>query len=1154
MNSKDRRVGGDNTDSRRNRDDRDRDSLDPKSNVGPGGDTGNTDFVGGKRSFDNTFRRSSFGDRDRSRDRDRDRDWNRDRDRDGYNDRSFRNNKQSGYGYGDNNSNFNQQNYNRDNRKRDSFPPRRDDFPGPHVGHHNQHRGGGGGRDGGRHGRQDGRGQHPSYSGDYPPSSSYSSRKDGLSPPFPAGGGPTEDRDRSFTPISTVPMPAGPPPPLQSTTPIALVGGRMPPLMSFKTFAQSQREDVTQDSLQRLYDQYCWSYLQDFSKAFFSASMAEEWFQERYNPLHIHRLERDATEWGVAEAARIKQSVLSHPHATVGAMSLEPQTTSSGRHLQQRATTEKEAVLDKSRDEYRALNISGKHFSGHEHRAVYICGVHACCPKQIFKNLILEALAVGNGTSHTHTPLPAPERIIIAQPLWSTRFIEKFERYAWVIMPTEQSARAASTILKDLKLNVPGPIDPHTGEPQPRVAMSFSITATIHTTRNSLILPDHISHGLRVQMDTEKAQELARLLDEEKNIPQQSRLEAILSAAQEAEALKLPTDKLDVSIAYLRRVHFMTFYGAKRYRDEAHMLTMAPSVVHRTKPFVPIPSHLEVSTPLFTPAPPTVPHPSKLLIKSADVSTNAINPTESSAVKATDETTASSVESSSGRIDVNKDVEKDVTTEVAAAADDDGRNGLDICVADEIVEFDDVDSKEIPPTSSEAKEVTSVTAAAPSSTAVTLPAPQLPGDAEEGEEWEPTAPPVQPLHAVGVLVGKHGALRAQSFPLVDRRIEAMIADLTAKIADRRARRADPNASKDGEEDEDVKAMLEIHEKVTSACILSSCKSEKEGKARCCYVFCNKLFKDADFLRKHLVSKHPTFAADLLLVEDEPFMRKRFEQEDLSQRPLPPVEVEVHGSLELRSVRELRDKFLPPPLPPLPAAMTPVAATLSVSGGSDSGVNVISPPPMADRGHINPPHGGWGGPPPYNNGGGGGNYNNNNYNNNGGGMGPSPHHHRGGNRRHSTGGDYNHGGGGGNFPRPHHPQYQQHHHGDYNNRGNFNNNFPSHGHKRGFEEAGFSGGPAVKGELPLSSPTSGSVSGVGAVPAGISPPPSTPDQPRPISGAPFTAPVRHYIEPKSADNNQRKLFCYVDVDAPKETAVSIDYGVAILPVKKRKLAR
>ena len=55
-------------------------------------------------------------------------------------------------------------------------------------------------------------------------------------------------------------------------------------------------------------------------------------------------------------------------------------------------------------------------------------------------------------------------------------------------------------------------------------------------------------------------------------------IEWILTLATQKDALKYPTDKLDISIAYLRRVHFVTFYGAKRYRDEAHMLSMAPSV------------------------------------------------------------------------------------------------------------------------------------------------------------------------------------------------------------------------------------------------------------------------------------------------------------------------------------------------------------------------------------------------------------------------------------------------------------------------------------------------------------------------------------------------------------------------------------------------
>jgi hypothetical protein len=63
-----------------------------------------------------------------------------------------------------------------------------------------------------------------------------------------------------------------------------------------------------------------------------------------------------------------------------------------------------------------------------------------------------------------------------------------------------------------------------------------------------------------------------------------------------------------------------------------------------------------------------------------------------------------------------------------------------------------------------------------------------------------------------------------------------------------------------------------------------------GKARCCFKYCNKLFKGLDFLRKHLVVKHETFAYDLLLKDSEPYMRNRYENEDISARPLPPIEV------------------------------------------------------------------------------------------------------------------------------------------------------------------------------------------------------------------------------------------------------------------------
>ena len=50
----------------------------------------------------------------------------------------------------------------------------------------------------------------------------------------------------------------------------------------------------------------------------------------------------------------------------------------------------------------------------------------------------------------------------------------------------------------------------------------------------------------------------------------------------------------------------------------------------------------------------------------------------------------------------------------------------------------------------------------------------------------------------------------------------------------------------------------------------------------------------DYLRKHLLAKHETFSSGLLLQESEPFMRARYENEDIASRPLPPVEVSGRG--------------------------------------------------------------------------------------------------------------------------------------------------------------------------------------------------------------------------------------------------------------------
>lgn len=154
-------------------------------------------------------------------------------------------------------------------------------------------------------------------------------------------------------------------------------------------------------------------------------------------------------------------------------------------------------------------------------------------------------------------------------------------------MPTVNAAKQALKELGDLKVDVFEPLEPEDREPV--VSFTFTVHAKPHHPKLFYENNIHCAHHLRVEADTVRALELAELLDDERKVPAESRLAAILEEPAVQAALVKPTDKLDVSIAYLRRVHFLNFYLAKRYRDEAHMLSMGPSVPYRVKEYVPPP-------------------------------------------------------------------------------------------------------------------------------------------------------------------------------------------------------------------------------------------------------------------------------------------------------------------------------------------------------------------------------------------------------------------------------------------------------------------------------------------------------------------------------------------------------------------------------------
>ena len=152
--------------------------------------------------------------------------------------------------------------------------------------------------------------------------------------------------------------------------------------------------------------------------------------------------------------------------------------------------------------------------------------------------------------------------------------------------------------VSNIILLVTGPVDPVNGEASVRTRFNAQIQQ--HFIRSNIhTLPEHLSHPHRISIgnfylfsysmccfiliyvlyimlymisviihitDTFNACQLADLLDTDKNVPEEIRLSTILKNTKIHQSCELITDKLDIAIAYLRRVHFVTFYGGRLFQ------------------------------------------------------------------------------------------------------------------------------------------------------------------------------------------------------------------------------------------------------------------------------------------------------------------------------------------------------------------------------------------------------------------------------------------------------------------------------------------------------------------------------------------------------------------------------------------------------------
>ena len=94
---------------------------------------------------------------------------------------------------------------------------------------------------------------------------------------------------------------------------------------------------------------------------------------------------------------------------------------------------------------------------------------------------------------------------------------------------------------------------------------------------------------------------------------------------------------------------------------------------------------------------------------------------------------------------------------------------------------------------------------------------------------------------------------------------------------------------DKEIDAQAKEIEHEESQVESGWIEDHALVDEDGRARCAFHFCRKLFKDSKFLHKHLIKKHSEFLRAEIAKCHDGYMMKAWDSQQ--QRPVPPILVD-----------------------------------------------------------------------------------------------------------------------------------------------------------------------------------------------------------------------------------------------------------------------
>ncbi|ETP40756.1 hypothetical protein F442_11968 [Phytophthora nicotianae P10297] len=310
------------------------------------------------------------------------------------------------------------------------------------------------------------------------------------------------------------------------------------PLVSYKVWMMRQTDESSPEVYQQRYEEYKKKHVQRVLRAFFELHKRDEWLQERYSPALRHRVEKQKITQQINEAKQFGERVRS------GAAKI---------------------CLDEQPPAENGVNPLGEDFANdleNSARVLYVRRVPCACPVGTLSEAIKKA-----GGPFVH--------LYLSDPVKKSAF--DFDRSAYIIY---ESADAASDAMPKIHNTF---VEDGTQFPP------FRLQVSPHRARAPLKTPSYLSVPERLTADFKQSLALAKALDARLFHGAEEKLarfgiEALLASEEVTQNYSSDKQKLDVVVAYLRRVHHYIYYAGVQCLDMGDIMHAHPALFCRPPP------------------------------------------------------------------------------------------------------------------------------------------------------------------------------------------------------------------------------------------------------------------------------------------------------------------------------------------------------------------------------------------------------------------------------------------------------------------------------------------------------------------------------------------------------------------------------------------